>query len=85
MAETGPPCYQRGGIGRALMREMARALHAHGLRAVSLWVLRENITARSFYERQGGEWVAEKEDRRGRFVLVEDAYGWRDLAHLADP
>ncbi|MFT4134741.1 GNAT family N-acetyltransferase [Labrys sp. (in: a-proteobacteria)] len=77
--------HQRGGIGRALMREMARALHAYGLRAVSLWVLRGNITARSFYERQGDEWVAEKEDRRGRFVLVEDAYGWRDLAHLADP
>ena len=74
--------HQRGGVGRALMREMAAALHYHGLGAVALWVLRENAAARAFYERLGGEWLAEKEDRRENTVLLEDAYGWRGLAPL---
>lgn len=49
-----------------------------------LWVLRENIAAREFYRRLGGEAVPEKEEKRANATLVETAYGWRELAQLIE-
>lgn len=74
---------QRRGIGRLLMQTAAADLKGRGFRAASLWVLRDNMPARRFYERLGGELVGEKRDMRPEGELVEVAYGWRDLAQLA--
>ena len=73
---------QRSGVGSALMAAMARLLASRGHSAASLWVLRENALARSYYERLGGRVIGEKEERRENVTLVEMAYGWRDLHRL---
>lgn len=70
---------QRQGAGSGLMKAMAAALIDRGHRAMSLWVLEENGTARRFYERLGGTPIAEK-----RGGLVEVAYGWSDLRRLSE-
>jgi ribosomal protein S18 acetylase RimI-like enzyme len=75
---------QRRGFGLALMGEMAQELRRRQLEAASLWVLRENASARRFYEGLGGEVVGEKEDTRDQCIFVEVAYGWRNLAELAE-
>ncbi|UAK25597.1 GNAT family N-acetyltransferase [Sphingomonas nostoxanthinifaciens] len=41
------------GLGRTLITLMARDLVARPLSGASLWVLRENVGARRFYERLG--------------------------------
>jgi ribosomal protein S18 acetylase RimI-like enzyme len=75
---------QRQGFGSALMAAMAQQLGRCHLQAASQWVLRENVSARGFYERIGGEIVGEKEDIRQYGVLIEVAYGWHNLAELAE-
>jgi ribosomal protein S18 acetylase RimI-like enzyme len=74
--------YQRQGIGLALMGVLAGSLIDRGYHGVALWVLRENTTARRFYERCGGMAIAEKSDDRGVAVLVEVAYGWHSVETL---
>jgi len=49
----------RQGIGRALVRAMARGLHEQGCTALALFVLAGN-PACAFYERLGGQRVGEK-------------------------
>lgn len=41
------------GIGRALMSHALDELRAQGMRVVTLWVLRDNLRARHFYEAAG--------------------------------
>jgi ribosomal protein S18 acetylase RimI-like enzyme len=75
--------FHRCGLGRALMSAMAQELQHRQLQAASLWVLRENEKACRFYEKLGGDAVADKKDiREDGFVFVEIAYGWRDLGAL---
>ena len=74
--------HQGRGLGRGLMAEMARAMLERAIPAAALWVLRENLPARRFYEHLGGEPAGEKEERRPDAVLTELAYGWRDLGAL---
>ena len=65
---------KRQGIGRRLMRGVLDHLSQHGLRSVGLWVLKDNHTARRFYESLGGRPGAEQSfDLRGQMV-VEVAY-----------
>jgi ribosomal protein S18 acetylase RimI-like enzyme len=73
---------QQRGIGTRLMRTMASALSGLGCQGLSLWVLRENAVARRFYERLGGEVVAERTENRPFGAIVEVTYGWPDLAPL---
>lgn len=73
---------QGGGVGRALMSLMARDLMARPVLGASLWVLRENVGARGFYEGLGGAIIMEKELAESNATLHEVAYGWSDLAHL---
>lgn len=73
---------QGGGMGRALMSLMARDLMARPVSGASLWVLRENVGARGFYEDLGGAIITEKEVAESDTTLHEVAYGWSDLAHL---
>ena len=76
--------HQRLGIGRALMVRMAKALVDAGHHAAALWVLRDNLVARNFYERLGGKVVGEKKEEGPRASLVELAYGWNDLSLLVN-
>jgi ribosomal protein S18 acetylase RimI-like enzyme len=75
---------QGRGLGSALMAAMAQELRRRQLQALSLWVLRENISACCFYEALGGEIVGENEEIREHGILVEVAYGWRNLTELVE-
>jgi ribosomal protein S18 acetylase RimI-like enzyme len=74
---------QRRGIGRLLMSKAAADLQGRGFTGASLWVLQGNLPARRFYEQLGGILVGEKRDERPEGVLIELAYGWKDLGLLA--
>lgn len=73
---------KRQGVGRGLMRGVLDHLAAQGFRSAGLWVLKENIPARRFYEALGGTPGAEQSfDLRGQTV-AEIAYRF-DLAPQA--
>lgn len=74
--------HQRAGVGSALMSLMAQNLLDQGRTAATLWVLRENVSARSFYERLGGAPAGEREDEQPGVMVTELAYGWSDLSAL---
>jgi len=62
---------------------VASSLLEQGIAAASLWCLKSNCVAKRFYERLGGDIIAENANAHGQKTLVEIAYGWRDLASLA--
>ena len=65
---------KRQGIGRKLMTGVFDHLAAHGFRSVGLWVLKDNLPARRFYETLGGTAGPEQSfDLRGQMV-TEVAY-----------
>jgi ribosomal protein S18 acetylase RimI-like enzyme len=74
--------FQKRKIGTRLLCEMSSDLQRRGFNAAALWVLRDNLRARRFYECFGGKVIAEREDVRDGAVLVELAYGWLDLKEL---
>jgi ribosomal protein S18 acetylase RimI-like enzyme len=74
--------FQKQGVGAALMQSMALHLSGRGLRAMNLWVLRDNALARRFYEQIGGEVIDEQQDISEGTALIEVAYGWPDLTRL---
>jgi ribosomal protein S18 acetylase RimI-like enzyme len=74
--------FQKRKIGTRLVHAMTSDLIHRGFSAASLWVLRENLRARRFYEHIGGKVIAEREDVRDGTVLIELAYGWPDLKAL---
>jgi ribosomal protein S18 acetylase RimI-like enzyme len=74
--------FQKRKIGTRLFRAMSSDLQRRGLNAAALWVLRDNLRARRFYEHFGGKVIAERDDVRDGAVLVELAYGWPDLKEL---
>lgn len=65
---------KRHGVGRRLMIGVFDHLAAHGFRSVGLWVLKDNMPARRFYEMLGGTAGPEQSfDLRGQMV-TEVAY-----------
>jgi ribosomal protein S18 acetylase RimI-like enzyme len=71
---------QRHGHGRALVEAVSGALLERGLRSMLVWVLRDNVGARHFYERLGGVYLREHDlDFGAGFSLREVSYGWSDL------
>ena len=65
---------KRQGIGRRLMAGVFDHLSDHGVRSVGLWVLKDNLSARRFYETLGGTAGPEQSfDLRGQMV-TEVAY-----------
>jgi len=76
------PETQRQGVGAALMIAMARFLVDRGMAGASLWVARDNLAARRFYDRLAGTVWAEKEEVRPDFALPEVAYVWRDVSMI---
>ncbi|WP_424950594.1 N-acetyltransferase family protein [Deinococcus sp.] len=69
------------GLGRALLRASAAALHAQGYAGLALWVLDVN-PSRAFYTHLGGAELGRKTEEVPGGVLTEVALGWRDLRVL---
>ena len=81
-----PSCWRRG-LGRELIGETERRLHALGFSEATLWVLHENARARQFYEalgwrRDGGE---KHDDKLTGFALHEVRYRRSLRPNLASP
>lgn len=74
--------YQRMGVGRRLFTALAQRLRQDGLESFLLWVLKDNLPARRFYEALGGTYLAEKTITIGESDLIEVSYGWRDIADI---
>ena len=73
---------RRRGVGLRLLGHFANAAAAAGARTCALWVLRDNLPGRAFYESLGGRVVAEKDIPLGGQPLPEVAYGWSDIRRL---
>ena len=74
---------QDRGLGRRLLVGAARALAAQGARSLTISVLRDNVRARGFYERLGGEAEPARPERGpGGALLHEVAYRWPDITRL---
>ena len=71
--------FQRRGYGHQLVREVVAGLKRMGLDDMIIWVLRDNHTARSFYERLGGTFVRAQPITIGSATVEEVSYGWRRL------
>ncbi|GIN86576.1 acetyltransferase [Heyndrickxia sporothermodurans] len=69
--------YQGKGIGKSLFYEVVEFLKEKGFQSFMLWVLKDNHSARRFYEKLGGELIAEK--LIGDTDIVEVAYSWKNL------
>lgn len=66
--------FQRQGVGRRLVAELAAALHNREFRRMVAWVLEKN-PAVGFYQRIGGVLIAQKEIEIGGASLQELAFG----------
>jgi L-amino acid N-acyltransferase YncA len=73
--------HQRQGTGRLLVSHLASGLLQAGMESMLVWVLADN-PFRRFYERLGGQPVAEQSVSIGEVELEEVAYGWRDIRIL---
>ena len=72
---------QRAGVGRILVKKLARALCEQHHRSLIAWVLERNPSF-GFYTRLGGTEVVAREIQIGGAQLTEVAMGWPDLADL---
>jgi ribosomal protein S18 acetylase RimI-like enzyme len=73
---------QRRGHGRELVRSVVDGLRGMGLDDMIIWVLRDNQSARRFYERLGGVFVRAQPITIGPTTLEEVSYGWPRLADV---
>ena len=74
---------KRQGIGRRLVATVAAAQRARGIKGLITWVIAKNQPARAFYERLGGDLIAEQTFQWDGVDLVEVGYAFRDLDALA--
>jgi len=63
---------------------MAGALCQRGFGSAAVWVLRDNIPARRFYEQLNGQLVGEWTETTPDGLLENVAYGWRSLSLLIE-
>lgn len=70
---------QGTGLGRELFTASARVMAARGADALVLWVLRDNLNARGFYERLGGRRDDVGNEYVGGAVVASVRYRWPDL------
>jgi ribosomal protein S18 acetylase RimI-like enzyme len=66
---------QGQGLGRKLILTAMQELCERGFSSMLLWVLKDNLAARKFYEAVGGDTLREKPVELGSQILVEVAYG----------
>lgn len=74
--------HRRLGIGRQLMRAMAREALRQGAPGVALGVVEGNQPAIAFYERLGGTHVGRYTDAGPLWRSVNLVYAWDDLSSL---
>lgn len=77
------PRAQGLGHGSTLFSYAARDQAGQGALNLRLWVLQGNAAARGFYVRRGGRWLEHSVFTLAGQRLGEDAYGWREIAHIA--
>ena len=70
---------KRQRLGRRLVDAVMRELSERGFSSMLLWVLKDNLPSRKFYEAVGGEYLREKPIEIGSQRLIEVAYGWKNL------
>jgi ribosomal protein S18 acetylase RimI-like enzyme len=75
---------QGGGLGAALLGDMARVLKAGGARSLHLWVLASNIRAQAFYQHLGGTADRSRPVAGWGGGLTETRYVWPAIEALAD-
>jgi ribosomal protein S18 acetylase RimI-like enzyme len=73
---------QGEGVGRRLMTGLARTLAAKGAESLVIWVLRDNLRARGFYEAMGGVLTGERTERVGGWNVPSVAYRWADVGAI---
>ena len=73
---------QGSGVGRALVREVARHLVQSGMPSMLVWVLEAN-PYRRFYEKLGGTAVRRRVATVAGTPLPEVGYGWKDIRGLS--
>jgi L-amino acid N-acyltransferase YncA len=73
---------QGQGIGRNLVSTVMREFCRRNFSSMMLWVLKDNLPSRKFYEAVGGAYLRERPIEIGNQVLIEVAYGWKNLASL---
>ena len=74
--------FWRQGIGTKLMGKTARVLLDMKHKSMSLWVLKKNKRAVSFYKDMGGQRCGKKPTTIGNTELLDVAFGWRDTTAL---
>jgi GNAT superfamily N-acetyltransferase len=74
--------FHRRGYGRELVRAAVAGLRDIGLEDMLIWVLRDNLPARQFYERLGGVYVRAQPITFGSATLEEVSYGWQSLERV---
>jgi ribosomal protein S18 acetylase RimI-like enzyme len=73
---------KRQGLGRRLMMGVFDHLAQQGFRSAGLWVLKDNLPARCFYEALGGQPGPEQSvDLRGQ-VVTEIAYRFEPIPRM---
>ena len=70
---------KRQGIGRRLMAGVFGHLAAQGFRSAGLWVLKDNLPARRFYEALGGRLGPEQSFDLGGQTVTEVAYRFEPI------
>jgi ribosomal protein S18 acetylase RimI-like enzyme len=70
---------QGRGHGRQLVGAVVGGLREMGFAGMVVWVLRDNASARRFYERLGGVHESEHPITIASKTLQEVSYGWRRL------
>ena len=75
--------FQRKGVGRRLMAELASRLAANGHAAVALGVVVGNTPAIAFYEAMGGRAIGAYTDPGPLWRSNNIVYAWDDVSALA--
>lgn len=70
------------GLGRRLVCDMARVFAANGATSLMISVLRDNVSARGFYEHMGGVGEAPRREPGPGGVTYEVSYRWPDIRAL---
>lgn len=76
------PDFMGQGHGRRLFAALAAELTNLGHTSMCQWVLPGNRSGRGFYDRIGGQIVAESEITLGGKAYPQVAYGWQDISKL---
>lgn len=78
------PSVQRRGVGRQLFDRLIQAFSAQNYQSLLLWSLRHNPST-GFYERMGGQPIADETIGIGDTELPTRAFGWHTLPLSSHP